>query len=98
MEYDAPRHIQHVKHHSLHTLCEMHGFSVVQKTLLPVDSFFNALMSEKLAAQRTDSAAWLNGFRLLRAGVVAKSAFFLGMLSNLFLQPVGSTLLLVLRK
>lgn len=95
--YDAPRHLQHFNIRALRALCEMHGFAVAHKTLLPVDSFFNALMSEKLAEKRSNTR-WLNRLRFLRAGVVANSAVLLGKLSNLFSKPIGSTLLVVLRK
>jgi 2-polyprenyl-3-methyl-5-hydroxy-6-metoxy-1,4-benzoquinol methylase len=96
--YDAPRHLQHFNLKSLRSLCEMHNFTLERKMLLPIDCFFNALMSEKLIEKREQSPAITKIFRLARAGIVAKSAFFFGIVSNLFLRPLGSTLLLMLRK
>lgn len=95
--YDAPRHLQHFNFKSLRGLCEMHGFSVLKKALLPVDSFFNALMSEKLQEQKGGSSV-LRPLRWLRAGIVANTAVVLGKFSNYFSKPVGSTLLVVFRK
>lgn len=96
--YDAPRHLQHFNLKSLRSLCEMHNFTLVRKMLLPIDSFFNALMSEKLIEKREHNSAKTKVFRLARAGIVAKSALFFGLVSNMFSHPRGSTLLLMLRK
>ncbi|MFQ5632577.1 MAG: hypothetical protein ACE5I1_27735, partial [bacterium] len=71
---------------------------LVKKMLLPVDCYFNALMSERLLEKRASRSLLLRIIGLLRAGVVANSALLLGKMSNLSSRPVGSTLLLILRK
>jgi SAM-dependent methyltransferase len=73
---DAPRHLNHFSLDTLARLGSKHGLTLRWWRQLPLDAFFNALMSERVAAQRRRER-WLRpyGFlwplRLLRAAGVA---------------------------
>jgi SAM-dependent methyltransferase len=73
---DAPRHLNHFSLETLARLGSKHGLTLRWWRQLPLDAFFNTLMSERLAAKRRPRQ-WLRpyGFlwplRLLRAVVVA---------------------------
>lgn len=44
--YDVPRHLWHWDQASFHRFAELCGFKVTKKTLLPLDPFYNCLISE----------------------------------------------------
>jgi SAM-dependent methyltransferase len=73
---DAPRHVNHFSLETLTRLGSKHGLTMRWWRQLPLDAFFNTLMSEKLAAHRT-RGKWLRPsgllwpLRLLRAFAVA---------------------------
>lgn len=73
---DAPRHVNHFSLETLTRLGSKHGLTMRWWRQLPLDAFFNTLMSEKLAAHRVRKN-WLRSsellwpLRLLRAFGVA---------------------------
>jgi len=95
--FDAPRHVQHFSLKSLRMLCEMHKFELIRYRGLPLDSFFNALMSEQQQAKH--SRRLLPGpLRMLRAGIVAEATLLAGAAAKLRKNYYGSTLLTFWRK
>ena len=95
--FDAPRHVQHFSLKTLRMLCEMHKFEMIRYRGLPLDSFFNALMSEEQKAGQHRSL--LPGpLRILRAGIVAKATLLAGAAAKLGKNYYGSTLLTFWRK
>jgi 2-polyprenyl-3-methyl-5-hydroxy-6-metoxy-1,4-benzoquinol methylase len=61
---DAPRHLNHFSLDTLARLGSKHGLTLRWWRQLPLDAFFNSLMSEKLAAQR-QREKWLRSYGLL---------------------------------
>lgn len=45
--YDVPRHLYHFSPKSMEMLLQSHGFELVQKKLMPFDSFYVSMLSEK---------------------------------------------------
>jgi 2-polyprenyl-3-methyl-5-hydroxy-6-metoxy-1,4-benzoquinol methylase len=75
---DAPRHVNHFSLDTLARLGSKHGFTLRWWRQLPLDAFFNALMSEKLAAQRRPGRWFLWPLRLVRAPLVALASLIGG--------------------
>ena len=71
---DAPRHVNHFSLHTLAGCAAMSGFTLRWWQQLPLDAFFNTLMSERLGAAASNSGAFWWPLRLLRAGITAGSA------------------------
>jgi SAM-dependent methyltransferase len=68
---DAPRQVNHFSLETLSRLGSQHGLTLRWWRQLPLDAFFNTMMSEKLAAQRQRGKFYLWPLRLLRAFGVA---------------------------
>ncbi|MDQ7063158.1 MAG: class I SAM-dependent methyltransferase [candidate division KSB1 bacterium] len=94
---DVPRHLQHFSLKTLRHLCEMHGLQLVRWQNLPLDSLFNALMSEAQAMSGV-RARWLAPLKLARAGVVAGAALTAGLFKTSATRFRGSTLLTFWKK
>jgi 2-polyprenyl-3-methyl-5-hydroxy-6-metoxy-1,4-benzoquinol methylase len=75
---DAPRHVNHFSLETLGRLTSKHGLTLRWWRQLPLDNFFNALMSEKLTAQRGKGRFYLWPLRLLRAFGVACASYLGG--------------------
>lgn len=73
--YDAPRHLYHFAPKTFAQLLAKHRFRVVDRHSLPLDSYYNALLSEKIRAEaegkRAGVGAWLNA---IVKGSIAASA------------------------
>ena len=91
---DLPRHVQFFNLKSLRMLCEMHKFSFMAVKNLPLDSLFNAWMSEHGNKQRL----WLRPLAYLRAGLIAQAALLCGWLKPGKTRFLGSTLLTFWKK
>lgn len=75
---DAPRHVNHFTLETLAVCAATAGFALRWWQQLPLDAFFNSLMSEKLAAEMQRTAWWQWPLRLLRAGMVSVSSLLAG--------------------
>ena len=75
---DSPRHVNHFSLETLGRLANQHGLTLHWWRQLPLDAFFNTLMSEKLAAQRRRGKFYLWPLRLLRAFGVACASYLGG--------------------
>ncbi len=64
--YDVPRHLWHFTPSTLKYLAEKHGFRVNKMKRLPLDPFYNAMLSEKYRG---------NAFYLISGLVIGKLAF-----------------------
>lgn len=96
--YDAPRHLQHFNMNSLRSMCEMHNFTLVVQKSLPVDTFFNTLMSEMLSEKLQQTSPLLKPLRLLRAGLLAPVSLLLGAAARMGATHRGATLFTIWRK
>ncbi len=100
---DAPRHVNHFSLDTLARLGSKHGLTLRWWRQLPLDAFFNALMSEKLAAQRR-SGRWLRprGFlwplRLFRASFVALASLIAGSHTPFSYAAFGASLVCFFEK
>ncbi len=69
--YDVPRHLYHFSPKGMEMLLEAHGFELVQKKLMPFDSFYVSMLSEKykhgnsrlFAAFISGLKSWMQGRR-----------------------------------
>jgi len=68
---DTPRHVNHFASSSLTRLLTDAGFTSLARRQLPVDPFFNAIMSEELGRKRRRSSFLSLPFRYIRACVVS---------------------------
>lgn len=96
--YDAPRHLQHFSPKTLRAMVEMHKFRLLDQCMLPLDSFFNAVMSELLITARFRSSKAIAALRLLRAAGVASAAFLCGLATTHFRHPLGSSIMYCFEK
>ncbi len=95
---DAPRHVNHFSLETLSRLASKHGLTLRWWRQLPLDAFFNALMSEKLAAQRRSKRWFLWPLRLLRAFGVAFLSFIGGSHTPFSYASYGASLVCFFEK
>ncbi len=95
---DVPRHVNHFSLSSLARCATQQGFTLRWWQQLPLDAFFNALLSERLQAAQLQSPAWLMPLRLLRAGVLALVSLVAGSHTPFTSAPAGATLVAVFEK
>ncbi len=95
---DAPRHVNHFSLETLSRLASKHGLTLRWWRQLPLDNFFNALMSEKLAAQRRKGRFYLWPLRLLRAFGVACASYLGGSHTPFSYASYGASLMCFFEK
>lgn len=97
--FDAPRHLQHFRLKTLRMICGMHKLSYVRHENIPLDAFFNAMMSELLDAERKGRKNVIyRGMRLIRGVAVAKMALLAGFITRRSWRFRGSSLMTLWRK
>jgi len=89
---DLPRHLYHFDPNSFRSLFYSFGLEVFKLHQMPLDVFYNCIMSEKLAFERKRRRKVSFPLSLLRGGVIALMSFCMGTLGN------GSGMLYYLRK
>ncbi len=87
---DTPRHVNQFASSSLTRLLTDAGFTSLARRQLPVDPFFNAIMSEELGRKRRQSSLLSLPFRYIRAGVVSLCSLAGG--SRIFSGRYGATM------
>lgn len=95
---DAPRHVNHFSLTTLASAAAAHQLHLLWWQQLPLDAFFNAMMSERLQAVRHHCSSLLLPFRLLRAGCVACASLLAGSRTPFGSAQSGATIVAVLRK
>jgi 2-polyprenyl-3-methyl-5-hydroxy-6-metoxy-1,4-benzoquinol methylase len=95
---DSPRHLNHFSLDTLARLGSKHGLTLRWWRQLPLDAFFNALMSEKLAAQRRPGRWFLWPLRLVRALLVAMASLIGGSHTPLSYASYGASLVCFLER
>ncbi len=95
---DAPRHVNHFSLETLTLCAAQQGFTLSWWQQLPLDAFFNTVMSERLQAESNASSRWLWPFRLLRAGCAALATLIAGGNSPFVTERGGATIVAVFRK
>ena len=75
---DTPRHVNHFSLKTLTQLGKQNGFKLLKSRQLPLDAFYNTIMSEKLLAERKHTTPMLWPLRLLRAGCVTAGSLIAG--------------------
>jgi 2-polyprenyl-3-methyl-5-hydroxy-6-metoxy-1,4-benzoquinol methylase len=95
---DAPRHVNHFTIETLAGCAQLAGFALRWRQQLPLDAFFNTLMSEKLVAEIKRAGEWEWPFRLLRAGVVACLSLLGGSPNPFSTHFRGATIVAVFQK
>ena len=95
---DAPRHVNHFSLETLSRLGSKHGLTLRWWRQLPLDNFFNTLMSEKLAAQRRRGRFFLWPLRLLRAFGVACVSYIGGSHTPFSYASYGASLVCFFEK
>jgi len=95
---DVPRHVNHFSLSTLARCAAAHGLALHWARQLPLDAFFNTLMSERLLASCHKAPAWLLPFRLLRAGLIALVSLLAGSHSLFASAQKGATLVAVFKK
>ncbi|MGH7595521.1 MAG: class I SAM-dependent methyltransferase [bacterium] len=95
---DAPRHVNHFSLDTLARLGSKHGLTLRWWRQLPLDAFFNALMSEKLAAQRRSGQWFLWPLRLVRAPLVALASLIGGSHTPFSYAAFGASLVCFFEK
>lgn len=75
---DAPRHVQHFTSRTLQDMAARSGLRVLRSQQLPLDAFFNALMSERRQAAVADSSVLLWPLRMVRSLLVVISSLVAG--------------------
>ncbi|MDZ7269197.1 MAG: class I SAM-dependent methyltransferase [candidate division KSB1 bacterium] len=93
---DTPRHVNHFTPATLTRLAHACGFAVRELRQLPLDAFFNTLMSEQLQRQTGRRRAARLPLRLLRAGGVTAASLFAGSRISPF-SCKGATLVAILQ-
>ena len=68
---DAPRHLHHFTPQSISAMCQTVGLQVLRLAQMPLDAFYNCLMSERLIMTRSERIGWLLPLLLLKAFLVA---------------------------
>jgi hypothetical protein len=91
---DAPRHLHHFTPRTMEYICKKTRFQLERKRPMPLDVFFNVLMSEKLMLARYNPSTLRLPFYGGRGAYVASVSFIKGILS----VKSGSSLLYVIRK
>ncbi len=62
--YDVPRHLSHFSHKSMKLLLETHGLHLANTKLMPFDSFYVSMLSEKYKTGKTRYIpAFMNGLK-----------------------------------
>lgn len=95
---DAPRHVNHFTLEALTQLAQANGLALRHWQQLPLDAFFNTLMSERLQAASRHSPIWLMPLRLVRAGALALASLFAGSRLPFASAKRGATLVTVFKK
>jgi len=95
---DAPRHLNHFSLETLSRLGSKHGLTLRWWRQLPLDAFFNALMSEKLAAERNRRKWYLWPLRMLRAFGVACASYLGGSHTPFSYASYGASLVCFFEK
>jgi SAM-dependent methyltransferase len=95
---DAPRHVNHFTLETLTGFAHLAGFTLRWWQQLPLDACFNALMSEKLAAEVKKAGVWEWPFRLMRAGLAACMSLLGGGHTPFSTQFRGATIVAVFQK
>ncbi|MDZ7290890.1 MAG: class I SAM-dependent methyltransferase [candidate division KSB1 bacterium] len=95
---DAPRHVNHFSLETLARLGSKHGLTLRWWRQLPLDAFFNVLMSEKLAAQRGRGRWLLWPLRLLRAVAVVFASLLAGSHTPFSYAAYGASLVCFFEK
>jgi 2-polyprenyl-3-methyl-5-hydroxy-6-metoxy-1,4-benzoquinol methylase len=95
---DAPRHLNHFSLDTLARLGSKHGLTLRWWRQLPLDAFFNAVMSEKLAAQRRPERWFLWPLRLVRAPLVALASLIGGSHTPFSYAAFGASLVCFFEK
>ncbi len=95
---DVPRHVNHFSLLTLARAAAAHRLDLLWWQQLPLDAFFNTLMSERLQAACKHSPVWLLPFRLLRAGLVACASLLAGNHSPFASSNKGATIVAVFQK
>jgi 2-polyprenyl-3-methyl-5-hydroxy-6-metoxy-1,4-benzoquinol methylase len=95
---DAPRHVNHFSLDTLARLGSKHGLTLRWWRQLPLDAFFNSLMSEKLAAQRRSRRWFLWPLRLVRAPLVALASLIGGSHTPFSYAAFGASLVCFFEK
>ncbi len=95
---DAPRHVQHFRLRTLKKLCGMHQLQLVSCRHLPLDSLFNAWMSERRIMQLRNENRFRVPLRAIRAAAVATTALLFGAMGVRKGRFRGSTLLTFWRR
>ena len=95
---DAPRHVNHFTLETLAGCAQLAGFTLRWWQQLPLDAFFNALMSEKLAIEIKRAGVWEWPLRGLRAGMVACLSLLGGGHNPFSTQFRGATIVGVFQK
>lgn len=95
---DAPRHVNHFSLETLGRLAAKQGLTLRWWRQLPLDNFFNTLMSEKLAAQQRRGRFYLWPLRLLRALGVACISYLGGSHTPFSYASYGASLVCFFEK
>jgi 2-polyprenyl-3-methyl-5-hydroxy-6-metoxy-1,4-benzoquinol methylase len=95
---DAPRHVNHFSPATLARCAAAHELALHAWRQLPLDAFFNALMSERLQAACKRFPVWLMPFRLLRAGFLALASLLAGSRFLSASAQKGATIVAVFKK
>jgi 2-polyprenyl-3-methyl-5-hydroxy-6-metoxy-1,4-benzoquinol methylase len=95
---DAPRHVNHFSPETLARLGRRHGLALRWWRQLPMDAFFNALMSEQLAAARHPGRWLWWPVRLVRAFAVACAALIGGSHTPFSYASYGASLVCFFEK
>jgi 2-polyprenyl-3-methyl-5-hydroxy-6-metoxy-1,4-benzoquinol methylase len=75
---DAPRHVQHFTLETLQALAAQAGLKMLRCHQLPLDAFFNALISEKVRASISKASFLFWPLRLLRSFLIASASLIAG--------------------
>lgn len=89
---DAPRHVQHFSLATLQNLAASVGLKLQKWHQLPLDAFFNALMSERLQASISETSRISWPLRLMRSLLVACASLLTGSRNVLFSGKRGATI------
>lgn len=95
---DAPRHLQHFVPRSLTALSEKAGLQIINLQQMPLDAFYNSLMSELLILAKNPGWKVLQPFFLLRALFIALISIIEGARFTNNRNRVGSSILYFVRK
>lgn len=91
---DAPRHLQHFVPETLTSLCESVGMEIFKLQQMPLDTFYNCLMSELLILNKEPMKKILLSLFLLRAFGIA----LISLIKGFDLKINGSSMLYFVQK